>query len=71
MPHYYGQFALFLGRETPSIFSKFNPLNMDTFSKASLSVQVLTWFDCNHKMFPLLILQMPHLMLQVIVHFYM
>ena len=24
-PHYYGQFALFLGKESPYIFSKFNP----------------------------------------------
>ena len=29
-PHYYGQFALPLGKESPYIFSKFNPLNMDT-----------------------------------------
>ena len=30
-PHYYRQFALSLGKETPHIFSKFNPLNTDTF----------------------------------------
>ena len=29
-PHYYGQFALSLGKEIPYIFSKFNPLDMDT-----------------------------------------
>ena len=29
-PHYYGQFALSLGKESPYIFSKFNPLNTDT-----------------------------------------
>ena len=29
-PHYYGQFALPLGKESPYIFSKFNPLNRDT-----------------------------------------
>ena len=29
-PHYYGQFALPLGKESPYIFSKFNPLNKDT-----------------------------------------
>ena len=28
-PHYYGQFALFLGEKSPYIFSKFNPLNTD------------------------------------------
>ena len=26
-PHYQGQFALSLGKESPYIFSKFNPLN--------------------------------------------
>ena len=32
-PHYmyYGQFALSLGKESPYILSKFNPLNTDTF----------------------------------------
>ena len=29
-PHYFEQFALFLGKENPYIFSKFNPLNTDT-----------------------------------------
>ena len=29
-PHYYGQFALSLGNESPCIFSKFNPLNTNT-----------------------------------------
>ena len=29
-PHYYGQFALSLGKESPYIFSKVNPLNTDT-----------------------------------------
>ena len=31
-PHYHGQFALSLGKESPYILSKFNPLNTDTFS---------------------------------------
>ena len=30
-PHYYGQFALSLEKESPYIFSKLNPLNTDTF----------------------------------------
>ena len=29
-PHYYGQFALSLGKENPYIFSKLNLLNKDT-----------------------------------------
>ena len=29
-PRYYGQFALSPGKESPVIFSKFNPLNTDT-----------------------------------------
>ena len=29
-PHYYGQFALSLVRESPYIFYKFKPLNTDT-----------------------------------------
>ena len=29
-PRYYRQFALSLGKESPYIFSKFNPLNTDT-----------------------------------------
>ena len=32
-PHYYSQFALSLGNETPYIFSKFNPLHTDTPSE--------------------------------------
>jgi len=28
-PHYYGQFDLYLGKETLTVFPKFNPLNMD------------------------------------------
>ena len=30
-PHYYGQFALSVGKESPYIFAKPNPLNTDTF----------------------------------------
>ena len=30
-PHYYEQFALSLGKESPYIFSKFNALNTDIF----------------------------------------
>jgi len=30
-PHYYGQFALSLGKESPYIFFRFDLLNMDTF----------------------------------------
>ena len=30
-PHYYGQFSLSMAKESPYIFSKFNPLNTDTF----------------------------------------
>ena len=54
-PRSYGQFALFLGKESPYIFSKFNSLNMDTplvntdTFYAPLpppSVSVLTGFDC-------------------------
>ena len=29
-PHYYGQFALSLGKESPYVFSRFNLLNTDT-----------------------------------------
>ena len=29
-PHYYEQFAVSLGKESPYIFSKLNPLNTDT-----------------------------------------
>ena len=49
-PHYYGQFALSLGKESPYFFSKFNPLNTDTSSIWTLSMApsmpVLTEFDC-------------------------
>ena len=41
-PHYYGQFASSLGKESPYIFSKFSRLNTDTF----LCPPVLTGFDC-------------------------
>ena len=43
-PHYYGQFALSLGKENPYIFFKFNPLNTDNplirtlYMASSLSV---------------------------------
>ena len=30
-PHYYGQFALSVGKESPYIFSKSDPINTDTF----------------------------------------
>ena len=47
---YYGQFALSLGKESPYIFSKFNPLNTDTpFIRALSMVLLLSlWrrFDC-------------------------
>ena len=39
IPHYYSQFAFSLGKESPYIFGKFNPLNSDTFYSA-LSVPV-------------------------------
>ena len=49
-PHFYGQFALSLRKESPYMFSKFNPLNTDTPSIRTLSmvpsVSVLTEFDC-------------------------
>ena len=32
LAHYYGQFSLSLGKDNPYIFSKFNPLNTDTFN---------------------------------------
>ena len=49
-PHYYKQFALSLGKESPYIFSKVNPLNMDTpviqtLSMAPLSVH-FNGLDC-------------------------
>ena len=48
--YYYGQFALSRGLGSPYIFSKFDPLNMDspiiqTLSMAP-SVSVLPRFDC-------------------------
>ena len=48
--HYFGQFALSLGKESPHIFSKFNLLNMDfplilTHSMAP-SVSIVTNSDC-------------------------
>ena len=39
-PHYYRQFAFSLGKESPCSFSKFNPLNTDTFYRP-LSVPML------------------------------
>ena len=39
-PHYYGQFALSLGNESPYIFSKFNPLNTDTSYAPSVTNEV-------------------------------
>ena len=30
--YYYGPFSLSLGKESPYIFSKFNPVNTDTFN---------------------------------------
>ena len=48
--HYYGQFALSLGKESPYIFSKFNLLNTDTLLRLTFSmapsVTVLPGFDC-------------------------
>ena len=51
-PHYYGQFAqLPLGKESPYIFCKFNPLYTDTPLILTLSmapsVSVVTGFDCS------------------------
>ena len=39
-PHYYRQFALSLGKALPYIFSKFNPLNTDTFYGPSVSILI-------------------------------
>ena len=44
--HYYGPFSLSLGKESPYIFSKFNPLNTDSFYESPLSV--FTEFVCNN-----------------------
>ena len=41
-PHYYGQFALSLGKESAYIFSKFNPLNKDTPLMSSLNLIFFT-----------------------------
>ena len=47
-PHYYGQFALSLGKESPYIFSKFNPLNMNTLliRTLSMALSVSILFKC-------------------------
>ena len=39
-PHYYRQFALSLGKESPYIFFKFNPLITDTSYAPSVSNEV-------------------------------
>ena len=44
--HYYGPLSLSLGKESPYIFSKFNPLNTDSFYESPLSV--FTEFVCNN-----------------------
>ena len=44
-PHYYGQFALSIGKESPYIFSWFNPLNTDTFSGPLKSPINGVWLD--------------------------
>ena len=44
--HYYGPFSLSLGKESPYIFSKFNPLDTDSFYESPLSV--FTEFVCNN-----------------------
>ena len=48
-PHYYGQFAVSLGKESPYISSKFNPLYTGTSLTMAPSVSALTKFDCNDK----------------------
>ena len=49
-PHFYGEFALSLGKQSPYILSKSNPLDTDTPLIRTLfmvpSVSVLTEFDC-------------------------
>ena len=54
-PHYYGQFALSLGKESPYIFFTFNPLNTDTPlirpPPPTPSESVLTGFDCTMQNF--------------------
>ena len=49
-PHYYRQFALSLGKESPYIFSPFNLLNTDTFCGPPVSI--LTGFDRSRECFP-------------------
>ena len=44
--HYYGPFSLSLGKESPYIFSKFNPLYTDSLYESPLSV--FTEFVCNN-----------------------
>ena len=36
--HYYGPFSLSLGKESPYIFSKFNPVNTDTFNDPTVRI---------------------------------
>ena len=50
-PHYYRQFALSLGKESPCIFSKFNPLNTDTLYGPLYIVSVLKRFDSSNSNF--------------------
>ena len=49
--HYYGQFALSLGKESPYMSSKLNPLNTDTPLIQTLSMapsaSMLVGFDCS------------------------
>ena len=53
-PHYYGQFSLSMAKESPYIFSKFNPLNTDTFyvpinvrmTYIYMSFDIYMRFDC-------------------------
>ena len=50
-PHYHGQFVLSLGKESPYIFSKFNPLNRSTSLMVSHSRIWRQWLnnnDCNY-----------------------
>ena len=45
--HYYEQFALYLGKEEPLLFSKLNPINL-SLSMAPLSVRI-NGVDCTLK----------------------
>ena len=49
-PHFYGEFALSLRKQSPYILSKFNPLNTDTTFIRTLSMVpspfALTEYDC-------------------------